>query len=80
MTRDEMIAGLDGEIRRLETVRTLLERSGKRSAGLIPHAVQGRPAGKRRMSPEGRQRIVEAQRRRWAKQKREESAKSRKAA
>ena len=32
------------------------------------------------MSAEGRRRIIEAQRRRWAKQKREDGAKAKKAA
>jgi hypothetical protein len=35
----------------------------------------GKPAARRHISPEGRRRIVEAQRRRWAKQKKEESPK-----
>jgi len=75
-----MVAALDEEIRRLETVRTLLEQSQQRTAGLIPKAAAAQLRTKRKMSPEGRQRIIEAQRRRWAKQKREESAKARKAA
>ncbi len=64
----------------MEEVRTLLGQSREGTAGLIPKVatVQGRT--KRQMSPEGRQRIIEAQRRRWAKQKREESEKARKAA
>ncbi len=79
MTRSEMVAALDEEIRRLEAVRSLLEKSHERTAGLIPTAkTQG--ATKRHMTPEGRQRIIEAQRRRWAKQKRQDNAKVRKAA
>lgn len=81
MTRNEMIAALDDEIRRLEEVRTLLEQSRERTAGLLPKAATTLPLQPRRkMTPEGRQRIIEAQRRRWAKQKREDSVKARKAA
>jgi hypothetical protein len=81
MTRSEMVAGLDEEIRRLETVRSLLEQSQRRTAGLIPEgAAAAQLRKRRRMTPEGRQRIIEAQRRRWAKQKGQEDAKSSKAA
>ena len=81
MTRSEMVAALDEEIRRLEAVRSLLEKSRERTAGLIPKVTErAQGATKRHMTPEGRQRIIEAQRRRWAKQKRQENAKVRKAA
>jgi hypothetical protein len=73
MTRSEMVSVLDEEIERLEKVRELLrdtkdlapkyERALARGAGKQP----SQPA--RRMSPEGRRRIIEAQKRRWAKQR-----------
>jgi hypothetical protein len=80
MTRPEMIAALDEEIRRLQTVHTLLEQSQRRTAGLIPKEATAQLRTKRTMTPEGRQRIIEAQRRRWAKQKRDDGAKARKSA
>lgn len=80
MKRSEMVAALDEEIRRLETVRTLLEQSHERTAGLLPQAAKAQLHTKRKMTPEGRQRIIEAQRRRWAKQKREEGVRTKKAA
>jgi hypothetical protein len=79
MTRNEIIVALDEEIQRLEQVRSLLQRSRERTADLLPKSAVVKPA-KRKMSAEGRQRIIEAQRRRWAKQKREAVAKVKKAA
>ena len=80
MTRPEMIAALDQEIQRLETARTLLRRSHDLAAGFSFRSASAKPAAKRQMSPEGRRRIIEAQRRRWAKQRKEEGAKGKKAA
>jgi hypothetical protein len=77
MTRTEMIAALDEEIRRLETVRTLLRNSRDVTSSLALRNGIAKPATKRQISPEGRRRIIEAQRRRWAKQKKEGRAKSR---
>lgn len=76
MTRNDMIAALDEEIRRLESVRTLLRNSRDVTSTLALNG-SARPAKKRQISPEGRRRIIEAQRRRWAKQKKEGRAKSR---
>lgn len=71
MTSTEMISALEQEIQRLETVRTLLHNSRDVTVGLnLPKRGAG-VAKKRQISPEGRRRIVEAQRRRWAKQKRQ---------
>jgi hypothetical protein len=75
MTRTEMISALDEEIRRLETVRTLLRNSRDVTSTLALRNGNVTPAKKRQISPEGRRRIIEAQRRRWAKQKK--GAKSR---
>ena len=79
MTRQEMIAAVEGEIGRLEQVRELLQNSTsdkfaipastRASATKEPGAKQ-----KRVLSPEARLRIAQAQKRRWAKQKREVSA------
>jgi hypothetical protein len=77
MTRTEMIAALDEEIRRLETARTLLRNSRDVTSTLALRNGNVKPAKKRQISPEGRRRIIEAQRRRWAKQKKEGRAKAR---
>jgi transcriptional regulator GlxA family with amidase domain len=75
MTRHEMVVALDQEIQRLETARTLLRNSRDVAAGISVRNGYTNPAGRRQISPEGRKRIIEAQRRRWAKQKKENSAK-----
>ena len=76
MTRNEMIAALDEEIQRLETARTLLRTTHDVSASLEVHSNGTGSRKKRQISPEGRRRIIEAQRRRWAKQKRQQGAKA----
>ena len=75
MTRHEIISALDQEIQRLETARTLIRNSRDVTAGITLRDTHAKPAVRRQISPEGRERIIEAQRRRWAKQKKEESAK-----
>lgn len=75
MTRHEMIDALDQEIHRLETARTLLRTSRDVVSGISLSNGEARPTARRQISPEGRKRIIEAQRRRWAKQKKEEGAK-----
>ena len=75
MTRHEMVVALDQEIQRLETARTLLYNSRDVAAGISVRNGYAKPAGRRQISPEGRKRIIEAQRRRWAKQKKENGAK-----
>ncbi|MDQ1453361.1 MAG: hypothetical protein QOK38_3227 [Acidobacteriaceae bacterium] len=77
MTRHEIIVALDQEIQRLETARTLIRSSHDVTAGLAVRNGQPQRTGKRQISPEGRRRIIEAQRRRWAKQKKEDGAKGR---
>jgi hypothetical protein len=73
MTRQEIIAALDQEIERLQSARHLIRNSRDVTATLGLAGVRRQPA-KRRISPEGRRRIIEAQRRRWAKQKKEQAA------
>lgn len=75
MNTDELLAGIDEEIARLEEVRRLLggqvERPRGRKPGPKPKKTEPKPkAGKRTMSPEGRARIAAAQKARWAKAKR----------
>jgi hypothetical protein len=75
MTRHEIIVALDQEIQRLETARTLIRNSRDVTAGIAVRDAHPKPARRRQISPEGRRRIIEAQRRRWAKQKKEDNAK-----
>jgi hypothetical protein len=75
MTRHEIIVALDQEIQRLETARTLLRNSRDVAAGISVTNGQPKHPGRRHISPEGRKRIIEAQRRRWAKQKKENGTK-----
>ncbi len=77
MNRSEIISVIDEEIDRLERVRGLL----RNTRDLLPayERVLSEQARKqtstpRRMSPEGRRRIAEAQKKRWAKQKRQQNA------
>ncbi|MBV8438124.1 MAG: hypothetical protein JOY95_11480 [Silvibacterium sp.] len=73
MNREQMIAAIDEEITRLEQVRKLLHNAtGHR---LLRTGAAGRPAKKRVLSAEARQRIAAAQKRRWAAQKKEAAAK-----
>jgi hypothetical protein len=73
MNREQMIAAIDEEITRLEQVRKLLQNAtGQR---LLRTGATGRPAKKRVLSAEARQRIAAAQKRRWAAQKKEAAAK-----
>jgi hypothetical protein len=71
MTRHEIIVELDHEIQRLETARTLIRNSRDVTADISVRNGHALPAMRRHISPEGRKRIIEAQRRRWAKQKKE---------
>jgi hypothetical protein len=68
MDREGIIAAIDAEISRLETVRNLLRETRNLVPG-VERAIVEKGKKTRRMSAEGRRRIVEAQRRRWAKQK-----------
>ncbi len=76
MAHPTALEAIDSEISRLQQVRRLM--SETEAGSLKPKAVnkaagvkQATPAGpaKRVMSPEGRQRIADAQKKRWAKQK-----------
>jgi transcriptional regulator GlxA family with amidase domain len=68
-----MIVELDHEIQRLETARTLIRNSRDVTADISVRNGHAKPAMRRHISPEGRRRIIEAQRRRWAKQKKEDA-------
>ncbi|GGH04750.1 hypothetical protein [Silvibacterium dinghuense] len=71
MNREQIIAALDEEIARLQQVKKLLQSASGRS---IEGNTAIKPASKRNLSPEARQRIAAAQKRRWAKQKKEASS------
>ncbi len=81
MTREEMIAAVDEELRRLDQIRELLAKShserftmpeANADAEASPRAAGG--AKKRALSPEARHSIGLAQKRRWARQKRDDAA------
>ena len=67
MNTQELLAGIEEEIARLQQVRTLLGAGG----GAHPAAFSARKWHKKKrvMSAEARKRIGDAQRKRWAKQK-----------
>lgn len=79
MKVDEILAGIDAEIARLQQARTLLagdqprrgrpkgSTSAKKSSTSTAAKSTGRK--KRRLSAEGRKRIAEAMRKRWAERK-----------
>ena len=71
MNREQIIAAIDEEIARLQQVKKLLQSTSGRN---IDGTSALKPAPKRILSPEARQRIAAAQKRRWAKQKKEASA------
>lgn len=71
MNREEIIAAIDDEIGRLQQVRKLLLNSG---GNHLFASSSAKPAKKRILSPEARQRIASAQKRRWAKQRKEAAA------
>jgi hypothetical protein len=73
MTREQIIAAIDDEIGRLQQVKKLLQNAGGHS---LAGAAAIKPAPKRILSPEARQRIAAAQKRRWAKQRKEVAAAS----
>ena len=72
MDRNQIIASIDEEISRLERVRALLQSTNGHH---VLHAAVGSTRKKRVLSEEARNRIAQAQRRRWAKQRRTNAAK-----
>jgi hypothetical protein len=74
MTNESIVALIDAEIAKLTQVRSLLASTGKVAAKVTDHiAKKAAPAKKakkrRKLSPEARKRIADAQRKRWAAQK-----------
>jgi len=69
MTRDEMIAAIDGEISRLEQVRELLHSSANGQFTAMADISAPSVKKPRVLSPEARRSIAQAQKRRWAKQR-----------
>ncbi len=75
MTREAMIAAIEGEITRLEQVRELLRHSTSdrflavtEEGGILSSTKKPRV-----LSADARRRIAQAQKRRWAKQRKEEA-------
>ena len=64
---DMMLFALDEELDRLRRIRDLL--AGSPMDAISPSVSATHVTRKRQLTPEGRQRIVNAQRRRWAAQK-----------
>ncbi len=77
MTNESIVALIDAEIAKLTQVRSLLASTGKVAAmatqSITKKTAKAAPAKKakkrRRLSPEARKRIADAQRKRWAAQK-----------
>lgn len=79
MKVDEILAGIDQEIARLQQARNLLagdqprrgRPKGSTSAKKVVKSTAAKSTGrkKRRLSAEGRKRIAEAMRKRWAERK-----------
>jgi hypothetical protein len=70
MTREDMIAAIEGEIARLEQVRELLQKST--SQNFTTGGEGAIPGGQKRvLSADARKRIAQAQKRRWAKHRKE---------
>jgi hypothetical protein len=68
MTLKTILAELDEQIARFKQARSVLNGgSGGRPGRPRAAAAITKPAKKRNVSPEGRERIVEAVKRRWAK-------------
>lgn len=71
MTRQEMLAAIDGEIARLYKVRDLLQQSNSERFTAAPGKQSSSGRKPRVLSPEARRRIAQGQKRRWAKQRKE---------
>lgn len=72
MTLNNIVAEIDAEIARLQKAKALLSGDGLRKprAGFTsPQAVATGTPTKRRLSPEARARIADAQKKRWAAQR-----------
>ena len=66
MTREDLIAAIEGEIARLEEAAALLRQS---STERFTSLSVGAGTKSRTLSPEARSRIVQAQKRRWARER-----------
>jgi hypothetical protein len=75
MDRNQILASIDEEISRLERVRALLSASNGHRLLTANGRVNGVQPGKKRvLSEDARNRIAQAQKRRWAKQRKEAAA------
>ncbi len=64
MNRAEILTMIDGEIERLQQVKSILNGTGKLSTAKTPNPALPK---KRTLSAKARKAIAEAQRKRWAK-------------
>ena len=76
MAINSILAQIDAEIAKLKQVRSLLASTGKVAAKVTEHittkvakTATKKRKKRRKLSPEARQRIADAQRKRWAAQK-----------
>jgi hypothetical protein len=72
MNTQDILSAIDAEIARLQSARSLLSGTASTKRRGRPKAASGAPVTtvkRRTMSAAGRQRVAEAQRKRWAKQK-----------
>lgn len=67
MTREDMIAAIEGEIARLEQIRELLRKSMSGRFQASDQTASESARRRRVLSPEARERIAQAQRIRWQK-------------
>ena len=65
----EILQQIDREIAQLERARALLNGVARKTSRASNNGVIKKGKTKRKLSPEGRKRIVEAVRRRWEKQR-----------
>jgi hypothetical protein len=66
-SQQSILDAIDKEIARLREVRKVLAKNGKIAAKRTAKAsTPGKKTAKRKLSPESRARIAEAQRKRWA--------------
>lgn len=77
MSLDNLLSSIDAEIKRLKEARALLAGTstgtrGQRAPTVAPAA--RKKTARRKLSPEARKRIADAQRKRWAEQRKAKAA------
>ena len=70
MSDNDLLSLIDAEIAQLQHARALIAGTGKRGPGRPKAATAPVAKKKRKLSPEGRARLIAAVKARWASQKR----------